>query len=169
MSDAADLSMAKRPKTVLAGPYGHPFHPIFVTIPIGAWVAALIFGIVSRISDDAAVFATGGRWLVAIGVLGAVVAAVFGLMDFLTIPQGTTARRVGFIHMGLNLTTTAVFAGVWVIWPSEASVGTVPLALTVLALAMLGVSGWLGGKMSYRYGIRVADEHTQAEGFQRRA
>jgi hypothetical protein len=38
---------AKQPRTVLAGPYGHPFHPILVTVPIGAWVASVVFDIVA--------------------------------------------------------------------------------------------------------------------------
>ncbi len=41
-----------------------------------------------------------------------------------------------------------------------------PLTLSVIALVLLGVSGWLGGHLSYRYGVRVADEETQAEAFQ---
>jgi uncharacterized membrane protein len=39
------------------------------------------------------------------------------------------------------------------------------LALSAVALGVLGVSGFLGGKLAYRFGVRVADERTQAEGF----
>ncbi|MFE2959616.1 DUF2231 domain-containing protein [Nocardia tengchongensis] len=42
-----------------------------------------------------------------------------------------------------------------------------PLVLSIVALATLSVSGYLGGKLAYRYGVRVADESTQAEGFRR--
>ncbi len=48
---ADEMGQAKRPVTVLAGPYGHPFHPILVTVPIGAWVASLVFDVASRIQD----------------------------------------------------------------------------------------------------------------------
>jgi uncharacterized membrane protein len=44
-------------------------------------------------------------------------------------------------------------------------VHTFPLVLTIVALVLLGVSGWLGGELSYRYGVRVADEIDQAESF----
>lgn len=158
-------SRAKRPKTALAGPYGHPFHPILVTVPIGAWTAALVFGIASRIADNASMFAAGGKWLVAIGIIGALVAAVFGFIDFLQIPSGTPAQRVGVTHMVLNLTVVALFAVAWVLWPQVQPVGAGPLGLTIVALLLLGASGWLGGKMTYRYGIRVVDEETQREGF----
>jgi uncharacterized membrane protein len=48
------------------------------------------------------------------------------------------------------------------------SVAAGPLTLSVVSLAVLGVSGYLGGKLAYRYGVRVADEATQATGFHRR-
>lgn len=169
MTDSADAARAKQPKNVLAGPYGHPFHPILVTVPIGAWTAALIFGVVSRFSDDPAVFATGGKWLVAIGIIGALIAAVFGLLDFLQIPGGTPARRVGITHMTLNLTVVVLFAITWLVWPQDGQVGALPLGISVVALLLLGASGWLGGQMSYRYGIRVVDEETQREGFRTRS
>jgi hypothetical protein len=55
--------------SALAGPYGHPVHPILVTVPIGAWVASLGFDIASHIADEADVFAKGAFWLIALGVL----------------------------------------------------------------------------------------------------
>ena len=41
---------AKHPVSLMAGPYGHPFHPILVTIPIGAWTASLVFDIASHVT-----------------------------------------------------------------------------------------------------------------------
>jgi uncharacterized membrane protein len=74
------MESAKRPRTGIAGPYGHPFHPVLVTVPIGAWVASVVF-------------AEGAYWLIGIGIIGAVLAAIFGLMDLLAIPRGTAAFR----------------------------------------------------------------------------
>ncbi|MFE7717677.1 DUF2231 domain-containing protein [Nocardia rhizosphaerihabitans] len=165
-----DSGSAKRPvNAVLAGPYGHPFHPILVTVPIGAWVASLIFDVGSRIVDDPAFLAQGARWLIAIGVLGALVAAAVGLLDLLAIPAGTPAFRTGLVHMGLNLVVTIAFAvGFW--WRGSELDGPVPvgqLVLSAVSLAVLGASGYLGGKLAYHYGVRVADETTQAAGFRR--
>ncbi|GGN82240.1 DUF2231 domain-containing protein [Nocardia rhizosphaerihabitans] len=165
-----DSGQAKRPvNAVLAGPYGHPFHPILVTVPIGAWVASLIFDVGSRIVDDPAFLAQGARWLIAIGVLGALVAAAVGLLDLLAIPTGTPAFRTGLVHMGLNLVVTIAFAiGFW--WRASEVYGPVPvgqLVLSAVSLAVLGASGYLGGKLAYHYGVRVADETTQAAGFRR--
>jgi uncharacterized membrane protein len=161
---------AKQPvSATLAGPYGHPFHPILVTVPIGAWVGSLVFDIASRIVDDPDFLARGSMWLIAVGVIGALVAAMVGFLDLLAIPTGTRAFRVGLIHMTLNLLVTAAYAGNF-LWrragdgPSG-SVGTGQLVLGAVSLAVLGVSGYLGGKLAYHYGVRVADEATQAEGF----
>ena len=165
---AGEMRQAKQPVTVLAGPYGHPFHPILVTVPIGAWVASLVFDIASRIQDRPAL-AEGAVWLIGIGVLGALAAALVGFLDLRTIPAGTPAQRTALIHMSLNLVVTVSFV-VNFFWRLNSQgaqdlVGNGQLVLSVLSVAVLGVSGYLGGKLAYHYGVRVADEDTQAEGF----
>ncbi|HEY3530470.1 MAG TPA: DUF2231 domain-containing protein [Nocardioides sp.] len=161
---------AKQPVSAwLTGPYGHPFHPILVTVPIGAWVASLVFDIASRIDARPEFLVVGSRWLIGLGVIGAVVAASVGFLDFLSIPSGTRAHRTGLLHLSLNLAITAAYVGNF-LWRQNLSTGNDPvpvgpLVLSVLSLVTLGVSGYLGGKLAYRYGVRVADEGTQAEGY----
>ncbi|MGW0732180.1 DUF2231 domain-containing protein [Streptomyces sp. NPDC002851] len=171
MSANADPHQAKRPVSgALAGPYGHPFHPILVTVPIGAWVSSLVFDIGSHFVDDPGFLARGSAWLIAIGVLGALAAATVGFLDLFAIPTGTTAYRTALIHMTLNLAITAAYAGGFA-WrqadgyPAGQAVPGPQLALSACLLIVLAVSGYLGGKLAYRYGVRVADEGTQAEGF----
>lgn len=166
---SGDPQQGKRPvSAVLAGPYGHPFHPILVTVPIGAWVASLVFDLASRFADDPEFLVKGSVWLIAIGVLGASAAATIGFLDLLAIPTGTPAFRTGLLHMTLNLLVTLAYA-VGFVWRQGADTRVVvaagPLALSLVALGTLGVSGYLGGKLAYRYGVRVADEATQAGGF----
>ncbi|GAA4604262.1 hypothetical protein GCM10023195_14480 [Actinoallomurus liliacearum] len=162
-------SQAKQPvSAALAGPYGHPFHPILVTVPIGAWVASLVFDIGSRVSADPAFLTRGAMWLLAIGVVGALAAAMVGFLDLFAIPAGTRAFRTALVHMTLNLLVTGAYAADFA-WRHAAGpaprVGTGMLALSAVSLAVLGVSGFLGGRLAYRYGVRVADETTQAEGY----
>lgn len=164
---------AKQPVTVLAGPYGHPFHPILVNVPIGAWVTSLVFDLASHLVDEPAFLARGSIWLIAVGVLGALAAAMVGFLDLLAIPGGTAAFRTGLLHMSLNLTVTAGYAANFG-WrqAGHLDAGPVPagpLALSVVSLLVLGVAGRLGGKLVFRYGVRVADEATQAEGFTARS
>jgi uncharacterized membrane protein len=164
----ADLHDAKRPVTAVAGPYGHPFHPALVTVPIGAWVASLVFDVASRFADDPEVFATGSAWLIGVGLAGAVVAASFGLLDLLAVPPGTPAFRTGLLHMGLNLTAVTLYGVSLAVRVGSVDEGdvTVPgFLLSVAALALVGAGGWLGGKLAYSYGVRVADEATQARGY----
>src|SRR5206468_4184334 len=102
---------AKRPLNIAAGPYGHPFHPILVTVPIGAWVASLVFDLASHVVAHPAFLVPASRWLVGLGVLGALAAGSVGLLDLLAIPTGTKAYRTGLVHLTLNLTVTAAYAG----------------------------------------------------------
>jgi uncharacterized membrane protein len=161
---------AKQPvSAMLAGPYGHPYHPILVTIPIGAWVCSLIFDVGSHLSHQEAALRTGALWLIAIGVLGALAAAGVGMLDLLVIPAGTPARRTGLLHAGLNVAVTVTFAANFA-WRSGLGGGagpTPPGQLVLSAVGLLGLiaSGYLGGKLAYSYGVRVAAETVQAEGF----
>jgi uncharacterized membrane protein len=163
MTDTA-LRRAKRPVSPIAGPYGHPFHAMLVTVPIGAWLAAVIFDIVAFAGDDPEAFTIGARWLYGIGVLAAVVAAIFGLLDFARLTKGTKAHRIAVIHMVLNLTAVVIFTAAWIVHLGSDDPSTIGLVLGVIGLAGLGVSGFLGGELVFRHGVRVADETDQAPG-----
>lgn len=162
------LARAKHPRTPMAGPYGHPFHPLLVTVPIGAWVASVVFDIVAQVSsEEEAVFAEGAYWLIGIGILGALAAAMFGLIDFSQLERGTRAFATGLTHMVINLSVVVLFVINFLVRQSgdyeKASMGG--LILSLVGIALLGASGWLGGKLAYRYGVRVAAEPDQAEGY----
>lgn len=166
------LYEAKRPMTVLAGKYGHPLHPMLVTVPIGAWIASLVFDIASRLVAGPAFLVRGSEWLIAVGVVGAFAAAGAGILDFYVIKPGTRAYRTVVLHMSLNLLVITAF-GADFVWRhgSYHRPGAVPpaqIAASAACLVLLAVSGYLGGKLSYRYGVRVADEQTQARGFNAR-
>jgi len=161
------MRSAKVPRSVVAGPYGHPFHPVAVTIPIGAWSSSLVFDLLGLAADDPRAFATGSRWLIAIGLGGAVGASVLGLLDMSRIPPGTPARRTALVHLCLNVTAMVLFSMSLVVRLLD--LGRIPgvaFLLSVIAASGLSVSGWLGGKLAYRWGVRVADENTQREGFE---
>lgn len=158
---------AKRPRTALAGPYGHPFHPILVTIPIGAWTTSLVFDLIGIFVDDPTPYVVGARILIVVGLVGAVLAAVWGFLDYLQLERGTPAQKTGLVHMLLNLGAMALFAVNLIVrfLGDDDEVSIVGLVLTLIALAALSMSGWLGGKLAYTYGVRVADEQAQDEGF----
>lgn len=163
------LHRAKQPVSpALAGPYGHPFHPILVTVPIGAWVASLIFDIASELTQPPGPFTQGSTWLIAIGVVGAFAAASIGFLDLLAIQTGTKAFRTAVLHMTLNLVVTGAYLANFLwrrTYDEAAGVAVGPIALSIVSLAALAVSGFLGGKLAFHYGVRVAAETTQAEGY----
>ena len=169
---AHGMDAAKRPTTVLAGKYGHPLHPAVVAVPIGAWTASVVLDVASRLLTSPGSAATASHaawWLLALGVLGALAAAGLGFLDLMAIPASTRAWRIGVTHMSCNLTATALFAAGWFLRRDDvAPAGGTPWAyivLSVVALGLLSAGGYLGGELAYRYGVRVADEATQATGY----
>src|SRR4051812_37161338 len=108
---------------------GHPIHPMLIVFPLGLLATAVIF--------DGLTLGTGsGAWsgmavfLTAAGVIGGLVAAVFGLIDWLAIPSGTRAKAIGLWHGAGNVVVVLLFAGSW--WLRR---GT-PNAPGALALAL---------------------------------
>lgn len=162
---------AKHPvSALLTGPYGHPFHPVLVTIPIGAWVASFVFDLGSRAAPDASYLVRSSTWLIVIGIVGALAAAGVGLLDFFTLPAGTTVFRTGLVHLTLNVAITLAYAGN-ALWRrgTEDQVALGPIVLSAVSLVALSISGYLGGKLAFRFGVRVAEEHDQAAGFEPRS
>jgi len=154
------MRQAKRPlSALLAGPYGHPYHPMLVTVPIGAWVLSLGFDVASHLASRPAFLAMGSESLIAAGVIGAVAAGLVG----------TPAFRTACTHMFINVTLTVAY-GANFAWRYHTRAHTGPvdpgmIALSAACVAALGVSGYLGGKLTYRYGVRVAAEANQADGY----
>ena len=167
MDTNAALRQAKRPRTILAGPYGHPFHATVVTIPIGAWTASIVFDIIALFASDPEAFGVGAVWLIGIGIVGALIAAVFGLMDLQTLAQGSKARRVALSHMTLNTVGIVLFAVSFFIRLGAGydEVSVAGFIVSLVAFGAVGFSGYLGGELAYHYGVRVADETTQADGY----
>ena len=88
------------------------------------------------------------------GILGALLAALPGLVDLLSL-EDARAKKVGIIHMALNLTIVALFAVD--LWLRRSSVpgARLPIALSAIAIVTLAVSGWLGGELVFRHGVGV--------------
>lgn len=90
-------------------------------------------------------------------------------MDILSIPEGTKVYRTAGAHMAINMLLICAY-GVNLGWREHAPaqvavVGTGMLALSASCMAVLTVSGFMGGRLTYRFGVRVADEATQAAGY----
>jgi len=135
---------------------GHPVHPMLIVLPLGLFVAAVVFDAIF-LGGGASALAGVGYWNIAAGIIGGLLAAVFGLIDWLAIPDGTRAKRIGLFHAGANVVAIVGFAMVW--WMRYRAVDVSPtpglFAIEVIALAIGAVGGWLGGELVDRLGVGV--------------
>ncbi len=140
---------------------GHPIHPMLVTIPIGLWVFSLVADLVALRSANAATWHTVALYAMVGGVIGALAAALPGLVDLLSL-KDPAIKKTALTHMTINLTIVVLYViNAWT--RVQGSVApNVSLWLSVLAIAMLLVSGWLGGKMVYLAGVGVDTEQAAA-------
>jgi uncharacterized membrane protein len=141
---------------------GHPIHQMLVPFPFGLLATAVIFDIVYLIWGNTTML-TVSYWLIIAGIVGAVIAAPFGLIDFLAIPQGTRAKSVGAIHGIGNVIVLLLFVGTWwlrygnarALIPYEPT--TVGYVLSFAGFALAAATGWLGGELVDRHGVGVDD------------
>ncbi len=90
------------------------------------------------------------------GIVGGLLAAVFGLIDFLAIPAGTRAKQIGLVHGVGNVVVVALFLISWLLRrDAPAAPGAVALVLSFLGVALGGVTSWLGGELVYRLDVAV--------------
>ena len=137
---------------------GHPVHPMLVVLPLGLFIAAVVFD-GAYLWNGSRDLATVGYWNIAGGVVGGLLAAIFGLIDWLAIPSGTRAKRIGLLHGGSNLVVVTAFAFVW--WIRSQTVDLVPspsvFFLEVAALTLGAIAGWLGGELVDRLAVGIDD------------
>lgn len=141
---------------------GHPIHPMLVTIPIGLWIFSLVCDFIARGSASPETWASASFYAMVGGIIGALAAALPGLVDLLSL-RHTPIISTAVKHMALNLTIVALYIiNAAMRWGDTgmAAAGT-PLVLSIVAILMLLVSGWLGGKMVFEGGVAV---HTEALG-----
>ncbi|MGH7388910.1 MAG: DUF2231 domain-containing protein [Candidatus Rokuibacteriota bacterium] len=144
----------------------HPIHPMLVVFPLGLLLAAVVFDVLTLLTG-AAIWRTLAFYNIAAGLVGGVLAAVPGLIDYVTLVG--RARTIGTYHMVVNVATLALFAVSFVLrtqWGTQwvPAGSSLPQALTIIGAALLGAGGWLGGQLVYVHGIGVeAVDRAQAE------
>jgi uncharacterized membrane protein len=138
---------------------GHPVHPMLIVFPLGLLATAVLFDILYVLTgnDDLATFS---YWAIAAGVVGGLLAAVFGLIDWLGIPDDTRAKRIGAIHGVGNVVVTGLFALSFLTRMSNPQYlpDTLPVVLGVVGAAIALVTAWLGGELVYRLRMAVDDD-----------
>lgn len=136
---------------------GHPIHPMIVPIPIGLWIFSLVCDLVYASGATSPAWTTVALYAMGGGIVGALVAALFGLVDLLSLPPGP--KRTALIHMTMNLVIVALYAiNFWLRLDAPNEPGNL-VWLSLLSIGLLVISGWLGGKLVYELGVGVNTEH----------
>jgi uncharacterized membrane protein len=94
--------------------------------------------------------------MIAAGIIGGLLAAVFGLIDWWAIPSGTRAKAIGLWHGLGNVIVVLLFIVSWFMRkPAPTAPSTGAFVLSFIAVALALVTGWLGGELVDRLGVGV--------------
>jgi uncharacterized membrane protein len=138
--------------------FGHPIHQMLIVFPLGLLATAVLFDIV-HLASGRPMMGEVSYWMIAAGIIGGLLAAPFGLIDWLAIPNDTRAKRIGAIHGGGNLVVVLLFIGSW--WLRRAAPeapGALAMALSFIGAGIAVFTGWLGGEMVDRLGVGVYED-----------
>ena len=135
---------------------GHPIHQMLIVFPLGLLATSFFFDLAALVTKNGQLSVVA-FWMIFAGVIGGLLAAVFGLVDWLAIPGGTRAKGVGLRHGAGNVVVVVLFAISWLL--RSGSAGYVPdaaaVVLSLVAVLLGAVTGWLGGELVDRLGVGV--------------
>lgn len=138
----------------------HPIHPMLIVFPIALWIFSLACDLIRLAGAPGGACITVAFYSMVGGLIGALCAAVPGLIDLLYYKGGTPpVKKIALTHMTINLIVVALYAiNIWLrsstLGIKDASMST-PVLLSIIGVALLFVSGWLGGQMVHVYGVGV--------------
>ncbi len=134
---------------------GHMLHPMLVVFPLGLLTTSVVFDVIGLVSRDS-MWHGMAFWMIAAGIVGGLLAAVPGTIDYLGLPRNTRARSVALYHGVGNVVVVVLFLASW-LWrrpdPLEPTTGAFVLSVVGILLAL--VTGWLGGELVERLGVGV--------------
>ena len=132
----------------------HPIHPMLIPFPIALWIFSFVCDVIYALGWGGTVWNDLAFYSMAGGVVGAMIAAVPGYIDYRSLSD-PKVKRIGWWHMVINLCIAVLFAiNLWLRVGSQPG-AALPMVLSFIGIAMLGVSGWLGGELVYVHGVAV--------------
>jgi uncharacterized membrane protein len=129
---------------------------MLVPIPIGLWLFSFVCDLLFVFGTGVSLWFTLAFYTMIGGLIGAVLAAIPGFIDVLSLAG--SRKRIALFHMTINLVVVVLYAFNIGLRISGSEQNTVPVILSAIAVALLGVSGWLGGHMVYVYRVAVDAE-----------
>lgn len=135
--------------------FNHPLHPMLVSLPLGLWAFSFICDVAYHFLHASGEWSMVAYYTLIGGLLGALVAAVPGFIDYLSAKnKDPRIKAVGAFHLILNLIVIALYAlNAWLRTTVPAS--HAGFALSALGIALLSISGWLGAELVYKHGVGV--------------
>ena len=134
---------------------GHPIHQMLIVFPLGVLGMSLFFDIAYLITKRSEL-ATTAFWMILGGVIAGLLAAIFGLIDWLGIPAGTRAKRIGLWHGGGNVVVVLLFIVSWILRRPDPGLPRISaIVLSAIAVGIALITGWLGGELVDRLGVGV--------------
>ncbi len=136
---------------------GHSVHQMLVAFPLGLLATAVVFDVI-HLATGSQVMAAVAYWMIAAGLVGGLVAAPFGFVDWRAIPEGTRAKRIGALHGGGNVVVLLLFALSFVLRDRDYAPG---LGESIWAFAGAGVAlvtAWLGGELVDRLAVGIDED-----------
>jgi uncharacterized membrane protein len=149
----------------------HAVEPVLLAVATGAWASSIVFDAISIPADTAFVYARGGWLLTGIGIAFGLATAIVALLDLLAVPRGTIAFRVGVRRLvALDVAIVAFTASFLIRHRTDFlyhdATPTLAIIATILGGLALAVVHWLGGTLTYGYGLRVALDEDRRKGFE---
>ena len=140
---------------------GHPSHPMLVALPIGLWIFSLISDIIFKMGWGDAVWNDVAFYTIAGGIVGALIAALPGLIDLLSI-QNPKSKSIGIYHMVINLPAVGLYCVNFWLRMHRTPGDSLPIMLSVIGIIFITISGWLGGELIYVRGVAVREPPDQS-------
>lgn len=140
--------------------FKHPIHPMLVVFPIGLWIFSLACDLIRLAGASPEMWSTIAFFSMVGGLIGALCAAVPGLIDLLFYKGGLPpVKKIALTHMAINLTAVVLYAiNIWLRASNPATTNgsfSLPVLLSVIGVALIFGSSWLGGQMVHVYGVGV--------------
>ena len=134
----------------------HPIHPILVTFPIALWIFSLAADVIRFANlGPPDVWREVAFYSMAAGIVGALLAALPGLIDLFSIAD-PHLKRIGIIHMVMNLIIVAIFVINWGLRFTRPN-STGPFLLSIVGVVLLFIAGWLGADLVHEHGVSVEE------------
>ena len=136
--------------------FGHPVHPMLIVFPLGLLATAVIFDILYLIFNNR-LLPTASYYMIAAGILGGLLAAIFGFIDWLALPNGSRAKNIGLWHGLGNVVIVGLFAVSWLLRGNNVDFvpDSLALILAFAGTALALITAWIGGELVYRLAVGV--------------